>query len=134
MHHHLKLHQWGPEGGPTDPSAPPPPPSPYPVHSWQYDEIVFHEPYQSFLNILTSHAPTLLSAVRRNPVPPHEHQQGSTSDVPGERPEFTAVMERDEADRLETVRKTIIAEADDLRLLLQEKEKELDALKKQTED
>jgi YEATS domain-containing protein 4 len=42
-------------------------------------------------------------------------------------------MEKDEADRLETMRRAVLAEADKYRLLLQEREKELDALKKQTE-
>lgn len=33
-------------------------PLPPPVQAWQYDEIVFNDPYENFLNILTAHPPT----------------------------------------------------------------------------
>lgn len=134
LHHHLKLHQWGPDGGPTDPSAPPPPPSPNAVHSWQYDEIVFNEPYQSFLNILMKHPPAPLPNVRKKPVPPHQSQIGSASDADTEAPEFSAVMERDEAEKLEAGRKNVIVETDKVRAILIAKEKELEQLKKRVED
>ncbi|KAF8528828.1 yeats family protein [Hysterangium stoloniferum] len=134
LHHHLKLHQWGPDGGPTDPTAPPPPPSPHAVHSWQYDEIVFHEPYQSFLNILTSHLPTPLPNIWKKPVPPLQTHQGTISDADGETPQFTTTMEQDEAKRLDAARNSIMTETDKMRLLLIEKEKELEQLKRQVED
>ena len=43
-------------------------------------------------------------------------------------PEFTQEMEKEEADRLESARKTIIAEQEKLRFTLLEKEKELEKL------
>lgn len=45
----------------TDLSAPKPALPPV-VHSWQYDEIVFPEPMESFYEILTTHPPTPLPA------------------------------------------------------------------------
>lgn len=41
--------------------------STYPVHSWQYDEIVFSDPPQNFLQILEEHPPTPLPARNRRP-------------------------------------------------------------------
>lgn len=57
------------------PSAPPAaaaPPIPtvastYPVHSWQYDEMVFSDPPSNFLQILEEHPPTPLPARNRRP-------------------------------------------------------------------
>jgi len=135
LHHHLKLHPWGPNDRHTDPSGPPPPPSPYPVHSWQYDEIVFHEPFQSFYNILTSNPPTLLPSIRKKPVPPIEYPPppGAPTFSAQETPEFTSSMEKEEADRLEAVRKMLLTETDKMRMRLFEKEEELKQLKNQTE-
>lgn len=50
--------------GTTDaaPSAPPKPLLPPVVHSWQYDEVVFPEPTESFFQTLLSHPPTPLPA------------------------------------------------------------------------
>jgi len=42
-------------------------------------------------------------------------------------------MEKEEADRLETVRKMLLAETDKMRLRLFEREEELKQLKRQTE-
>ncbi|WWD19614.1 hypothetical protein CI109_104076 [Kwoniella shandongensis] len=41
--------------------------SKYPVHAWQYDEIVFSDPPRSFLDILNEHPPTPLPAKNRRP-------------------------------------------------------------------
>jgi YEATS domain-containing protein 4 len=44
-------------------AEPPPAPLPVvrtPVHSWQYDEVVFNEPTESLYNILVQHPPTPL--------------------------------------------------------------------------
>lgn len=41
--------------------------STYPVHSWQYDEIVFSDPPANFLQILEEHPPTPLPARNRRP-------------------------------------------------------------------
>lgn len=105
-----------------------------PVHSWQYDEIVFHDPYQSFLNILTAHPPTPLPKHRKKPVPFHTANPGSLEASKGGVPEFTQEMEKEEAERLETARKTVIAETDKWRAKLIEKEKELEQLQKQLAD
>ena len=103
-----------------------------PVHSWQYDEIVFNDPFQSFLNILTAHPPTPLPKARRRPVPFHSSNMTpkALEAAKGGTPEFTQEMEREEADRLEAARKTIIAEQEKLRGALHEKEKELARLQK----
>jgi len=93
---------------------------------------VFNEPYQSFLNLLTSHPPTPLTNIRKKPVPPH--QSGSAAEADAEPPEFSVVMEKDEADRLEVALKAIVAETDTMRSILISRERELDLLKKQMED
>lgn len=41
--------------------------STYPVHSWQYDEMVFSDPPANFLQILEEHPPTPLPARNRRP-------------------------------------------------------------------
>lgn len=102
-----------------------------PVHSWQYDEVVFHDPFSTFLSVLTAHPPTPLPKSRRRPVPFHTADPGSLAASRGGVPEFTAEMEKEEAERLENARKAIIAEQDKLRERLIEKEKELERLKKQ---
>ena len=65
--HHLKLHPWsGPASLPPVPAAEPGPSAEAPaapalppvVHSWQYEEIVFPEPLESFYEILLAHPPT----------------------------------------------------------------------------
>ncbi|TKY84996.1 hypothetical protein EX895_006076 [Sporisorium graminicola] len=45
------------------PAEPPKPALPPVVHSWQYDEIVFPEPMESFYDILSTHPPTPLPVV-----------------------------------------------------------------------
>ena len=49
----------------------------------------------------------------------------------GGTPEFTSVMEKEEADRLEEARQAIVAEQERWRNILIEKEKELAHLQKQ---
>lgn len=126
-YHHIKLHPW------TIPEGEVPPPDlaakAGPVHSWQYDEIVFNDPFQNFLNILTAHPPTPLPNVKRKPVPFHAanpvHEIGT--------PEFTTEMEREERDRLETARKKVMAEQERWRDILLEKERELGILQKRVD-
>ena len=101
-----------------------------PVHSWQYDEIVFNDPYQSFLNILTAHPPTPLPKHRKKPVPFHTSNPGSLEASKGGVPEFTQEMEKEEAERLEHARKAVITETDKWRAKLIEKEKDLEQLQK----
>jgi YEATS domain-containing protein 4 len=135
LYHHLKLHPWTASG--ADMEVPPPAEVAAqlgPVHSWQYDEIVFTDPFQQFLNILTAHPPTPLRKARRRPIPFHTANPGSLEASKGGVPEFTAVMEKDEIQRLEDAKKTLLAEQEKLRVSLLEKEKELEALKRELGD
>lgn len=105
-----------------------------PVHSWQYDEVVFNDPFQTFFNILTAHPPTPLPKTRRRPIPYHTSNPASLEASKGGLPEFTQEMEKDEAERLEAARKKVIAEQEKWRNILIEKEKELAKLKAQLAD
>jgi len=135
-YHHLKLHPWTavgsgePEIPPLDVAA-----RSGPVHSWQYEEIVFNDPFQSFLNILLQHPPTPLPKVKRRPVPFHTMNPASIADAKaGGVPEFSIPMIEEEAKRLEEARKTVVAEVEKWRAILIEKEKELANLKRQLEN
>lgn len=130
LYHHLKLHPWTASG---DPEIPPLDVAMKlgPVHSWQYDEIVFNDPYQNFLNLLTTHPPTPLPKAKRRPVPFHLANPGSLEASKGGVPEFNTLMEKEEADRLEEARKTIVSEQDRWRDILIEREKELQKLQRQ---
>jgi YEATS domain-containing protein 4 len=61
----------GTPAGDTTPAAIPAAPlstaSIYPVHAWQYDELVFSDPPANFLAILEEHPPTPLPARNRRP-------------------------------------------------------------------
>ncbi|KAI0303971.1 yeats family protein [Russula brevipes] len=132
FYHHLKLHPWTASGG--DVEAPPPAEVAAqlgPVHSWQYDEIVFTDPFQQFLNTLTAHPPTPLRKARRRPVPFHTANPGSLEASKGGVPEFTAVMEKDEIQRFDDARKKVTEEQEKLRTSLVEKEKELERLRRE---
>ncbi|EIW76219.1 yeats-domain-containing protein [Coniophora puteana RWD-64-598 SS2] len=139
FYHHLKLHPWTPHvlGAPSAPLPPPPLEEAArmgPVHSWQYDEIVFHEPYQAFLDILTDHPPTPLPKARNRVVPFHvvpEPGLNAGGAGTGGVPEFTTTMEKEEYDRLENAKKQILAEQEHWKKLLLEKEKEFQKLQKQ---
>jgi YEATS domain-containing protein 4 len=126
--HHLKLHPWTTSGEPEVPA--------YetalaagPVHSWQYEEIVFNDPYQPFLNTLTAHPPTPLPKTKKRPIPFHIVNPGSLEASMGGTPEFTALLETDEARRLDEAKKAIVAEQEKMRAVLVEKEKELEKLR-----
>ncbi|OCH96022.1 yeats family protein [Obba rivulosa] len=132
IYHHLKLHPWSAVGS-GEPEIPPLEAAMKmgPVHSWQYDEIVFNDPFQSFLNILLAHPPTPLPRTKRRPVPFHTANPASLEASKGGVPEFTQAMEKEEAERLENARKQVIAEQDRWREKLIEKEHELERLRKQ---
>ncbi|KAG8907000.1 NuA4 histone H4 acetyltransferase complex and the SWR1 complex subunit [Tulasnella sp. 403] len=133
FHHHLKLHAWVPQANPAVPSISPPAPD-GPVNAWQYDEIVFTDPSKTFLDILLKNPPTPLPKVRRRGAPPHIAFPSSlTNHIKGGMPEFTTLMEKEEGDRLDAAKKEIVAQTDQLRLLLVEREKELERLKKEVE-
>lgn len=129
LYHHLKLHPWAAVG---EPEIPPLEAAikAGPVHSWQYDELVFNDPFQTFLTTLTAHPPTPLTRNRRKPVPFHIAHLGSLEASKGGTPEFTLQMEKEEAERLEEARKAIVAEEERWRMKLLEKEKELEQLQK----
>lgn len=105
-----------------------------PVHSWQYDEIVFNDPFQSFLTLLTAHPPTPLPRASKKPVPYNTANPASLEASRGGVPEFTQTMEKEEAERLEAARKAVVIEQERLRLRLHEREKELELLKQQLGD
>ncbi|KXN89481.1 hypothetical protein AN958_05643 [Leucoagaricus sp. SymC.cos] len=128
LYHHLKLHPWAAAG---EPEIPPLDVAIKhgPVHSWQYDEVVFNDPFQNFLNILTAHPPTPLPRTKRKPVPFHLAHPASLEASKGGTPEFSQLMEKEEQERLEEARKAVIAETDKWRNTLIEKEKELERLK-----
>ncbi|KAJ3719367.1 yeats family-domain-containing protein [Lentinula raphanica] len=132
IYHHLKLHPWSLTGEPD--SVPPVEVAQKagPVHSWQYDEIVFNDPYQNFLNILTSNPPTPLPRTNANgrTIPFHVANPASLEASKGGVPEFTTLIEKDEVERLEKAKKTIIAEQERTRATLIAKEKELERLQK----
>ncbi|KAF8622178.1 hypothetical protein AX15_007290 [Amanita polypyramis BW_CC] len=133
LYHHIKLHPWtiNPPAG-EQVENPPTGPLDEPVHSWQYDEIVFHDPYQNFLNILTQHPPTPLSKMKTKPIPFHMSNPGSLEASKGGVPEFTTLMGKEEHDRLEEAKKAIAAEQTRWKEILLEKERELERLQKQT--
>ncbi|KAF8343685.1 yeats family protein [Amanita rubescens] len=131
LYHHIKLHPWtttaaGEQAENASTNA-----LDEPVHSWQYDEIVFSDPYQNFLNLLTQHPPTPLPKAKTKPVPFHLSNPGSLEASKGGLPEFTIVMEKEECDRLEEAKKSILAEQTRWKEILLEKEKELEQLQKQ---
>ncbi|KAI0375919.1 yeats family protein [Pilatotrama ljubarskyi] len=134
FYHHLKLHPWTAVGS-GEPEIPPLEAAAKmgPVHSWQYDEIVFHDPYQSFLNILTAHPPTALPKVKRRPIPFHTANPGSLEASKGGVPEFTQEMEKDEAERLDAAKAKLAQEYNRLEGLLSEKENELKKVKEEIE-
>ncbi|KAH9943200.1 yeats family protein [Epithele typhae] len=131
FYHHLKLHPWTLVTGP-DVEIPTPEVAAKlgPVHSWQYDEIVFNDPFQSFLNLLTAHPPTSLPKIKRRPVPFHTADPSSLEASKGGVPEFQQEMEKEEGERLEKALKTIIEDTHKWRNKLIECEKEANRLKK----
>jgi YEATS domain-containing protein 4 len=132
LYHHLKLHPWTATGDPEIPHIDTAMQM-GPVHSWQYDEIVFIDPTQSFLGILMAHPPTPLPKARKRPVPFNLANPGSLEASRGGVPEFNSAMEKEESERLVNGRNAIVAEQERWRGILAEKEKELEQLKKELE-
>lgn len=104
-----------------------------PVHSWQYDEIVFNDPFQPFLNVLVQHPPSVLPKSQTRPVPFHaaNANAGALEKSRGGMPEFTQEMEKEEADRLDAAIQVVLKEQDRWKAILLEKEKTLESLKEQ---
>ena len=130
LYHHLKLHPWTASG---EPEIPPLDVAikAGPVHSWQYDEVVFNDPYQIFLTTLTNHPPTPLPKTRRRPVPYNLANPASLEASKGGVPEFNLQMAQEEYDRLEEAKKAIVAENEKWKAKLAEKERELEALQRE---
>jgi YEATS domain-containing protein 4 len=131
FYHHLKLHPWTANG---ELEVPPPEVALQhgPVHSWQYDEIVFSDPFSNFLTTLTAHPPTPLPATKRRLAPFHSAFPGGLEESKsGGVPEFSQAMEKEEAQRLIKAKQTVLAEQEKWREILLEKEKELEKLQQQ---
>jgi YEATS domain-containing protein 4 len=104
-----------------------------PVHSWQYDEIVFNDPYQGFLEKLMQHPPTPLPRGRKRPIPFHAANP-TRADLEASRggvPEFTQDMEKQEAERLDAAADAVMFEQERWQNRLAEKERELEMLRQQ---
>ncbi|KAF9035092.1 yeats family protein [Hymenopellis radicata] len=130
VYHHLKLHPWTASG---EPEIPPIEEAIKmgPVHSWQYDEIVFNEPFNTFLETLKQYMPTPLPKMKRRPVPFHIANPASLDDTKtGTTPEFNQEMEKEEAEKLDKAKATLLAETEKCRTLLATREKELQLLRK----
>ena len=134
FYHHLKLHPWTLATG-AEAEIPPPEVAAKlgPVHSWQYDEVVFSDPYQAFLAVLTAHPPTPLPKVRRRAVPFHTAHPDSLEASKGGVPEFQQEMEKEEAERLDRALKTVVEDTHSWRNRLIERENEANRLKKEIE-
>ncbi|GAA5983310.1 hypothetical protein JCM11641_002260 [Rhodosporidiobolus odoratus] len=139
FNHHLKLHPW-----PIDPIlyhqpiAPGDPPNPElvghpapvlsPVHSWQYEEIVFTEPTETFYATLLEHRPSPLPKSNRHPkLLTHPLSAGGTVG------EFSTDMEAEEGVRIEKAKQKTLEQIEEMRKQLLGYEQELGGLKKEVE-
>lgn len=132
--HHLKLHPWpldlsslpappSPSAGLDPGSAPPPDPPAVvlsPVHSWQYEEIVFVEPTETFYATLLARPPAPLPRANRHPRTLIHALGGG-----GNFGEFSLEMEKQEGDRMEDARRKALAEIEEMRKTLVGHEKDL---------
>ncbi|GAA5940384.1 YEATS domain-containing protein YAF9 [Sporobolomyces koalae] len=154
LNHHLKLHPWPVDpilyAQPSliqDPNAPPPTttttttttgtgeqvvqPVPIisPVHSWQYEEIIFNEPTEHFYTTLLQHPPTPLPLSNRfETVLTHPLSRG------GNIGELSLAIERQEFEKLEGGKVRTENLIKDMRDNLIECEKELQTLKHEIEE
>lgn len=91
-----------------------------PVHSWQYEEVVFVEPTEAFYTVLLTNPPTPLPPNNRHPKTLTYALGGG-----GNIGEFSRQMEKEEGDRMEAARKKALSEIEELRQALVNHEKEL---------
>lgn len=96
-----------------------------PIHSWQYDEIVFSEPTENFYNKLLANPPTPLPFNNRFPV-------GIVKQISnkGESGELTIDIAKNEFKKLNWSELKILMEIDRLKGKLSKDEKELFQIKK----
>lgn len=130
--HHLKLHPWLPavpplpaDHDPANGELPVPEPNTpalvlSPVHSWQYEEVVFVEPTEAFYTLLLEHAPKPLPATNRHPRT-LVHALGGGGNIG----EFSVEMERGEGAKMDEARKKVLEEIETMRKTLVDREKEL---------
>lgn len=136
--HHLKLHPWsGTTSLPPVPTAepgssveaPPAPALPAVVHSWQYEEIVFPEPLESFYEILLAHPPTPWPATSSASYAETDASTGETEEHIVHTPTgqildaLSLEAQRAEADRIDLARSNAVQqlEADRSKLIHLEK-------------
>jgi YEATS domain-containing protein 4 len=67
----------------------------YPVHAWQYDEIVFADPLPNFLSILNQHTPTPLPPKNRRPRDQREDNELKSGPKKKAKPRASVSMSRD---------------------------------------
>ena len=135
FNHHLKLHPWpvdpilyaqptatGEPGMPlpAEGDAPLPAPVLSPVHSWQYEELVFTEPTESFYATLLEHAPTPLPPTNR-----HARLLTHPLSAGGNIGEFSLEMETDEGKRIDKARDKTVEQIEEMRRQLVAFEQEL---------
>lgn len=136
--HHLKLHPWPLDLSSLPPAPPPLPLNPdgtepeplpssdppalvlSPVHSWQYEEIVFVEPTELFYSTLLATPPSPLPTKNRHPKT-LVHALGGG----GNFGEFSGEMESSEGGRMDEARKKALREIEEMRKVLVGHEKEL---------
>lgn len=129
MFHTLKLHNLAVTQQITD--NPTLNPTPDPIQSWQYDEIVFADPYEHFLNILTSRMPMPLPPPRGLPVPAHPAYPSSLpAPAPG-LPEFHNQLAQEEAERIRAALNKVQIQIQETRQLTEQMEKETAVLRAQ---
>ncbi|GAA6052344.1 hypothetical protein JCM3770_007262 [Rhodotorula araucariae] len=144
FNHHLKLHPWpvdpilyaqptatGEPGMPVPAEGQPPLPAPVlsPVHSWQYEEIVFTEPTEAFYATLLEHKPTPLPPTNRHP-----RLLTNPLSAGGNIGEFSLEMEADEGRRIDKAREKTVEQIEEMRRQLVAFEQELGGLKNEVEE
>ncbi|EGG04872.1 uncharacterized protein MELLADRAFT_37191, partial [Melampsora larici-populina 98AG31] len=118
--HALRFHQWTEPAPLTHTPWLDPIPDEPSIHSWQYDEIVFTEPTDTFYHKLIQHPPTPLPATNRYGSE-YVKQIGSK----GESGEFTLDIEEREQKKLKWANLKVLIEIDRLKGKLIRDEREL---------
>ncbi|KAH8918850.1 yeats-domain-containing protein [Atractiella rhizophila] len=107
----------------ADPNLSYPPPVQTPVHSWQYDEIVFTDPTTAFYQTLLANQPTPLPRRARHPWRKTDPPMGAGGNIG----ELSIETEEEEADRLDEARVKMRIEIERLREKVMAVEKELES-------
>ncbi len=99
-----------------------------PIHSWQYEEVVFSEPTEAFYTTLLEHQPTGLPKMNRHPRE-LTHALGGGGNIG----EFSQEMELAEGARLDEAKKKTLELNEEMRTKLKQHEETLQALKAEVE-